>query len=268
MEDFKYDTKSKASMTAHALVYIFKLQQSKLEYKGINDNVINYSKFIKNGKNDITYIDRCKLYENKRKYYYFSDSVREKMSQTCDNSFNTKTKLLDLYKFDKNAQCQWLSYLMDAEKTGVIRPSYDLWTKILWFLPFEYVLVLFHYYEVSCEKAQQEKKRIFKQAERDASSNAKSSLYDMQRGNSLVLNLININLADDVAYICSQLLPLIDNEVDELLKPYAKYTEPIERVKVPFKEIEKNENQEELKIISKKLEILNNPVDDWEDFAV
>lgn len=265
MEDFKYDTKSNASMTAQALVHIFKLQQSKLEYKGINDDIIHFTKFIKNGKNDITYIDRSKLYESKRKYYFFKDHTRVKMSQTCNNSFTVKMKLLNLYKFNKTAKCQWFSYLMDGEKTGVIRPSFDLWTKILWFLPFEYILVLFHYYQVRCEKALVEKKSLCKQAERDASSNARSSAYDMQRGLSMVENLVDMNLADDVTYICSQLIPLIENQVDGLLEPYEKKTVSTEKVV----KVEKKETaDDDIKLISKKIELLNNPVDNWEDFAL
>ena len=264
MEDFKYDTKSRVSMTAQALVYIFKLQQSGLEYKGVNDNVLSYSKTIKNGKNDITYVDRIKLYESKRKYFYFKDSMRAKMSESCADSFMAKSKLLSLYKFSKTAKCEWFSYLMDGEKTGVIRPSYDLWTKILWFLPFEYILVLFHYYQVRCEKALVEKKSIYKQASKDASSNAKSTAYDMQRGLSLVEDLVNINLADDVRYICSQLIPLIENQIDGLLEPYEKKEVSIEKVKV-----EKKENgDEDIKLISKKLEMLASPVDNWEDFEL
>lgn len=263
MEDFKYDTKSKASVTAHALVYIFKLHHSNLEYNGIHDNVLSYSKFIKNGKNDMSYIERSKLYESKRKYYYFNDRVRKNLSQTCNDSFTTKSKLLNLYKYDKNNQCEWLLYLMDGEKTGMIRPSYDLWTKILWFLPFEYILVLFHHYQVRCEKAQVEKKRLFKQSEKDSGSNAKSSLYDMQRGLSLVQDLIDVNLADDVIYICSQIIPIIDSDVDKLLDAYVK--KPASNDSTTQY---KNETNDENQLLSKKIELLSNPVDNWEDFEL
>ena len=150
---------------------------------------------------------------------------------------------------------------MDGEKTGMIRPSYDLWTKILWFLPFEYILVLFHHYQVRCEKAQVEKKRLMKEAERDSGSNAKSTLYDMQRGLSLVQDLIDVNLANDVIYICSQIIPIIDSDVDKLLEPYVKKTMSNDSAQC-------KKEKDEIKILSEKIELLSNPVDNWEDFEL
>jgi len=212
--NFKEQVDAKASVIAQMIVYIYKENLLENENRIIHNIVLKDTiDFMKQGHKRIIYKDLSSKMTDKMKYYYFDKIYRKKISEKVGHSFDMKKKVLEIYKKKETITPsiqELIHKLSESEKKGEIIPAFDLWTKILWFLPFNALLLLFQHYEKLFDHAQNNKKNFYKKATnyRDsvaiiAEAYAENSVYDVK----------NITLFNDLVYLCENLIPIFSKDI-------------------------------------------------------
>ena len=274
MEQFMFNPKTNASLIAQMIVYIDKHSLLEENVHVSNSFVSESICFIKNIHNNIKYSDMCKLFEEKKKYYYFEKVFRNNIAKSVEQTFVAKTNLLNLYKRDVEnidpKTRKLFDYLSDSEKKGEIRPTYDLWMKMLWFLPFNSILLLFQDYQTRIEKTLVNKRRVCKKMESEALGLAKSAMQEAAYACGSVSDVINVLIINDIKYLCSHFVP----QISDLLKQYDIVEErPVIANKPDQTKPQKNEEklamELECEIASQKLKELSATLtDDWENMII
>ena len=272
MEQFMFNPKTNASLTAQMIVYIDKHSLLEENIRVSNSFVSESIDFIKNIHNTVKYSDICKLFEEKKKYYYFEKVFRNNIAKSVEQTFVAKTNLLNLYKRDVEnidpKTRKLFDYLSDSEKKGEIRPTYDLWMKMLWFLPFNSILLLFQDYQNRIEKALVNKRHACKKLESLSLGLAKTAMQEAAYVCGSVTDVINVLIINDIKYLCSHFIP----QISELMNQYV-VEETVITNKVIQPKTQKNEEklamEMDCEIASQKLKELSATLtDDWENMII
>lgn len=252
MTDFKFNMIVKASMPAQMIVHIYN-NNLLLDSTTSNIKVKEAIDFIQNGNKSLTYNEKCMQLKDKITFHYFENDIRKRVVKNTNNSFEMKKKLLNVYKsgqkINQNVR-ELINKLTTSEKSGEIRPTFDLWKKILWFLPFNVILLLFDNYEKQFEDAIKHRTNVRSKSSKH--TNNSKIIYECNAENS-VHDVKNITIFNDVIYLCENLVPIFEKEIDDILE-----TNNI--VKENTKKIQEVLTEKPNKIIE-EYEVL----DSWED---
>jgi hypothetical protein len=214
MPEFAQIRDSPASLVAQKIVYIYENQLILKPRRVANDEINKAVEFITRAERELTYPEKIKKRNDKIRYHYFEKEHRSKLANTAAaiQSFDAKSRVLADYK--SNIANPLSKFLSEAEKRGEIRPSYDVWMKVLWFLPDNCLLYMFDAYEKICEDTITKRNHLRK---------TDHSLSCKQTNNSTEIfkamlesstdDVKNKVIFNDVVYICEKLLPLLLPEV-------------------------------------------------------
>lgn len=253
MTQFQFNMNVKASMPAQMIVHIYN-NNLLLDNTTSNIKVKETIEFIQNGNKSLTYNEKCMQLKDKITFHYFENDIRKRVVKNTNNSFEMKKKLLNVYKsgqkINQNVR-ELINKLTTSEKSGEIRPTFDLWTKILWFLPFNVILLLFDNYEKQFEDALKHRTKVRSKSSKH--TNNSKIIYECNAENS-VHDVKNITIFNDVIYLCENLVPIFEKELDDILARN-------KIVKENTKKIQEVLTEKPNKKIIEEYEVL----DSWED---
>ena len=253
LPEFAQNHKSSASLIAQKIVYIYENQLISKPRRVANDEINKAVEFITRAERELTYPEKIKKRNDKIRYHYFEKEHRSKLarSSAAIESFDAKARVLADFK--KNVANPLSKFLSESEKRGDVRPSYDLWTKVLWFLPDNCLLYMFDAYEKVCEDTISKRNHLRK-TDHSLTSKMTNNSTEIFKAmlESSTDDVKNKVIFNDVIYICEKLLPLL---LPDVLK-----SSPLEPAVLP-----KVLSSSPVKIIESLVET-SVILDSWEDF--
>ena len=278
MQPFSASNKINASVQAQAIVYIRENNLLKTDVAVNNTTIADTIKDLKltQDKTNAIFKERISTFEENKKYYCIEKRSIKKWGK-YHYVFSVKEKLLELKNSSKavSPEIRNLFSLLSESETrfgGKIVPMYNLWTRLLWFLPQNEVMYLYDKYE-------KRMKHLYKQK---INTNKKEGCY----GRCIVENkfmtkttespsayaqreledLVDVTIFNDVQYLCDTILSKIEKEIMEYFPKIVVVEDEEEVVQKPKLPV-LSEEEEEAEFEKKQSRISTIPVDfddeDW-----
>lgn len=271
--------KENASVDAQAIAYIH-------ENNLLNTNASANNTKIDETRNDLrlhrditsrTFKDRLQKFEDKKKYYIVGNREIRKWEK-FHHVFSVKEKLLELKKSSKvvSPEIQKLFPLLSESETsfgGKVVPMYNLWTRLLWFMPKNEVMYLFEKYEkrmaelTKLKKSSNKKEGCHGSCVFEHKFNAKLSISSSANIAGELNDVINVTIFNDVQYLCDHILSKIEKQIMEYFPKIVVEEEKEEIVIQKPKPKVLTQAEEEAAFEEKQTKIAATPVvfddEDW-----